>query len=275
MRYSPAGCAVKRSVSVASDTIPSLSLSVNARGIAGATGCVGSGVCGAMISALCGSIPSWLRKSISVRQPAGTTSVSPPSRKPLKLSAPFRPVSPAISWKRTVFAGASKLSQVGSISGPRPTVEVVQSATSTAGAYEKLRAVMRECSVLQRNQAGLPQRRKGALYGDAVHIQVVHGAAELTARGVEPLAAGPLPSRAQRREPNGDRSAGALPHRPDQTVALEQQDQLPQLVVQRQRLLSPRELGEQVERRGGQAQLRERLRETSCYRMCSAEQLEQ
>src|SRR5436189_1895636 len=114
IRYSPAGCAVKRITSVASEGSPSASLSVNAREIAGPTGCVGSGVCGAITWALCGNIPSWLRKSISVIHPTGATSVSPPSRNPLKLRAPFSPVSPAISWKRTVLAAESKVSQVGS-----------------------------------------------------------------------------------------------------------------------------------------------------------------
>src|SRR5206468_1586789 len=64
--------------------------------------------------ALCGNTPSWLRKSISVCQPTGTTSVSCPSRNPLKFRAPLSPVSPAINWKRTVLAAVSKLSQVGS-----------------------------------------------------------------------------------------------------------------------------------------------------------------
>jgi len=105
-------------VSVASDTNPWSRLSVNARGIAGATDCTGSGVLGLMISALCGSIPSWLRKSISVCHPTGTANVSPPSENPLKLSAPFRPVSPAMSWNRAVRAAASKLSHFGSIACP-------------------------------------------------------------------------------------------------------------------------------------------------------------
>src|SRR5207249_10199067 len=58
--------------------------------------------------------PSWLRKATSVIHPTGTTSVSPPSRNPLKFRAPFSPVSPAINWKRTVLAAESKVSQVGS-----------------------------------------------------------------------------------------------------------------------------------------------------------------
>src|SRR5213083_2863951 len=114
IKYSPAGCAAKRIMSVASEGSPSASLSVNAREIAGPTGCVGSGVCGAITWALCGNIPSWLRKSISVIHPTGATSVSPPSRNPLKFRAPFSPVSPAINWKRTVLAATSKVSQVGS-----------------------------------------------------------------------------------------------------------------------------------------------------------------
>src|SRR5438034_6939039 len=114
IKYSPAGCAAKRIMSVASEGSPSTSLNVKARGIAGPTGCVGSGVCGAITWALCGNIPSWLRKSISVCHPTGTTIVSAPSRNPLKFRAPFSPVSPAINWKRTVLAAVSKLSQVGS-----------------------------------------------------------------------------------------------------------------------------------------------------------------
>src|SRR5213592_2469841 len=101
-------------MSVASEGSPCVSLSVKARGMAGSPGCVGNGVCGAITSALCGNIPSWLRKSISVCHPMGTTSVSPPSRNPLKFKAPFSPVSPAINWKRTVLAAESKVSQVGS-----------------------------------------------------------------------------------------------------------------------------------------------------------------
>src|SRR5881628_4001512 len=100
--------------SVASEGRPCASLSVKARGIAGPPGRAGGGVCGAITSALCGNTPSWLRKSISVCQPTGTTSVSCPSRNPLKFRAPFSPVSPAINWKRTVLAAVSKLSQVGS-----------------------------------------------------------------------------------------------------------------------------------------------------------------
>ena len=88
-----------------------------AREIAGATDCTGS-VLGLMISALCGSIPSWLRKSISVCHPRGTTNVSPPSEYPLKVSAPFRPVSPAMSWNRAVPAAGLKLSHFGSIACP-------------------------------------------------------------------------------------------------------------------------------------------------------------
>src|SRR5438105_6594520 len=114
IRYSPAGRAAKRISSLASEGSPAESWSVNARPIAGSTDCVGSGVCGAITSALCGNIPSWLRKSISVCHPMGTTSVRSPSRNPLKFRAPFRPVSPAINWKRTVLAAVSKLSQVGS-----------------------------------------------------------------------------------------------------------------------------------------------------------------
>src|SRR5207244_844134 len=79
---------------------PPRSGSVSARETAAAAGWTASGVSGAISSALCGSIPSWLRKSISVCQPTGTTNVRPPSEKPLKLSAPFRPVRPAMSWKR-------------------------------------------------------------------------------------------------------------------------------------------------------------------------------
>src|SRR5438876_10522897 len=101
-------------MSVASEGSPCASLSVKARGMAGSPGCVGSGVCGAITSALCGNIPSWLRKSISVCHPMGTTSVRSPSRNPLKFRAPFSPVSPAINWKRTVLAAASKVSQVRS-----------------------------------------------------------------------------------------------------------------------------------------------------------------
>src|SRR5207253_6314434 len=97
-----------------SEGSPAESWSVNARPIAGSTDCVGSGVCGAITSALCGNIPSWLRKAISVFHPTGTTSVSPPSRNPLKFRAPFSPVSPAINSKRTVLAAESKVSQVGS-----------------------------------------------------------------------------------------------------------------------------------------------------------------
>src|SRR2546427_9622180 len=100
--------------SVASEGSPCNSLSVNARGIAGSPGRAGGGACGAITSALCGNIPSWLRKAISVIHPTGTTSVSPPSRNPLKFKAPFSPVSPAINWKRTVLAAESKVSQVGS-----------------------------------------------------------------------------------------------------------------------------------------------------------------
>src|SRR6267143_1413886 len=114
IRYSPAGCAAKRMSSVASEGSPCASLSVKARGIAGSPGRAGGGVCGAITSALCGKTPSWLRKSISVCQPTGTTSVSCPSRNPLKFRAPLSPVSPAINWKRTVLAAVSKLSQVGS-----------------------------------------------------------------------------------------------------------------------------------------------------------------
>src|SRR2546430_14213091 len=99
--------------SVASEGSPCASLSVKARGIAGSPGRAGGGVCGAITSALCGKTPSWLRKSISVCQPTGTTSVSCPSRNPLKFRAPFTPVSPAINWKRTVLAAVSTLSQVG------------------------------------------------------------------------------------------------------------------------------------------------------------------
>src|SRR5438876_4159462 len=101
-------------MSVASEGSPCASLSVKARGMAGSPGCVGSGVCGAITSALCGNIPSWLRKSISVCHPMGTTSVRSPSRNPLKFRAPFSPVSPAINSKRTVLAAESKVSQVGS-----------------------------------------------------------------------------------------------------------------------------------------------------------------
>src|SRR6266576_5374719 len=100
--------------SVASEGSPCASLSVNARGIAGSPGRAGGGACGAITSALCGNTPSWLRKSISVCQPTGTTSVSPPSWNPLKFRAPFSPVSPAINWKRTVLAAESKVSHVGS-----------------------------------------------------------------------------------------------------------------------------------------------------------------
>src|SRR5712671_5897871 len=67
----PGGAIVNRIVSVASDTNPWSRLSVNARGIAGDTDWTGSGVLGLMISALCGSIPSWLRKSISICHPRG------------------------------------------------------------------------------------------------------------------------------------------------------------------------------------------------------------
>src|SRR3989440_2962741 len=68
--------------SVASEGSPCNSLSVNARGIAGSPGRAGGGACGAITSALCGNTPSWLRKSISVCQPTGTTSESCPSRNP-------------------------------------------------------------------------------------------------------------------------------------------------------------------------------------------------
>src|SRR5438874_8810287 len=47
--------------------------------------------------------------------PTGTTNVRLPSENPLKLSAPFTPVSPAMSWNRAVRAAALKLSHVGSI----------------------------------------------------------------------------------------------------------------------------------------------------------------
>src|SRR5437660_5337362 len=114
IKYSPAGCAVKPRMSFASEGSPAPSFNVKARGMAGSTDCVGSGVRGAMTSALWGNIPSWLRKSISVFHPTGTSSVSAPSRNPLKFRAPFSPVSPAINWKRTVLAAVSKLSQVGS-----------------------------------------------------------------------------------------------------------------------------------------------------------------
>src|SRR2546426_1504235 len=100
--------------SVASEGSPCASLSVNAREIAGSPGRAGGGVWGAITSALCGNTPSWLRKSISVCQPTGTTSVTCPSRNPLKFRAPLSPVSPAINWKRTVLAAVSTLSQVGS-----------------------------------------------------------------------------------------------------------------------------------------------------------------
>ena len=86
--------------------------------VQGATDWTGGGVVGLMISALCGSIPSWLRKSISICHPRGTTNVSPPSEYPLKLSAPFRPVSPAMSWNRAARAAASKPSHFGSIACP-------------------------------------------------------------------------------------------------------------------------------------------------------------
>src|SRR2546422_8590914 len=44
-----------------------------------------------------------------------TTNVRPPSENPLKLSAPFTPVRPAVSWKRAERAAALKLSHVASI----------------------------------------------------------------------------------------------------------------------------------------------------------------
>src|SRR5690242_16368388 len=70
-----------------------------------------------------------------------------------------------MSSKPTVFAEASKRSQAGSISGPGLPAAVRQSAKITAAASRTVRAVMRERSVLQRNQALFSQRRKGALAG--------------------------------------------------------------------------------------------------------------
>src|SRR5207244_9693 len=95
--------------SVASEGSPCNSLSVHARGIAGSPGRAGGGACGAITSAVCGNTASWLRKSISVCQPTGTTSVSCPSRNALKVRAPFSRGAPAIHWKRTVLAAGSDL----------------------------------------------------------------------------------------------------------------------------------------------------------------------
>src|SRR5882762_531059 len=53
-------------------------------------------------------------------QPKGTVSVSPPSRNPLKLSAPFRPVSPATSWNDAVLVTVSACNQDESTTGAAP-----------------------------------------------------------------------------------------------------------------------------------------------------------
>src|SRR5688500_593394 len=48
-------------------------------------------------------------------QPRGTETVSSPSRKPLKLRAPFRPVRPATSSKVAVLVAVSDRNQAGSM----------------------------------------------------------------------------------------------------------------------------------------------------------------
>src|SRR6267142_3099825 len=53
-------------------------------------------------------------------QPKGTVRVSPPSRNPLKLSAPFRPVSPATSWDDAVLVTVSACNQYESTTGSAP-----------------------------------------------------------------------------------------------------------------------------------------------------------
>src|SRR6266516_2013738 len=49
--------------------------------------------------------------------PTGTVSVSPPSRNPLKLRAPLRPVRPATSWNVAVFVTVSTCNHDGSTGG--------------------------------------------------------------------------------------------------------------------------------------------------------------
>src|SRR3989475_12467960 len=54
---------------------------------------------------------------MTTREPSGTVSVSPPSRNPLKLRAPLRPVRPATSWKVTVLVTLSTCNHDGSTAG--------------------------------------------------------------------------------------------------------------------------------------------------------------
>src|SRR2546427_326168 len=70
-----------------------------------------------MISAEWGSMPSLFRKCITPVHPNGPVRVRPPSRNPLKLSAPLRPVSPATSWKVAVLVALSTCNHDGSTAG--------------------------------------------------------------------------------------------------------------------------------------------------------------
>ena len=64
-------------------------------------------------SALCGT-PSSLTNGITTVAPAGTTRVSLPSVKPLKLNGLADAGTPAISWNVTVLVSAFHLSHAGS-----------------------------------------------------------------------------------------------------------------------------------------------------------------
>src|SRR5256886_774737 len=71
----------------------------------------------AMISAEWGSMPAGFRKDVTPAHPNGPGRVRPPSRNPLKLRAPLRPVRPATSWKVTVLVAASTCNHDGSTAG--------------------------------------------------------------------------------------------------------------------------------------------------------------